>query len=94
MLLEKLVNLLHAVSILQNFENESTTSILPIAKDIVHPRYCAESDELTYWFPCHNEKRTIDNQTWHNGCYFGRGAIQSTRHVVDTPQASSNSLIH
>ncbi|PAV67874.1 hypothetical protein WR25_24124 [Diploscapter pachys] len=38
-------------------------------------RYCAESPELNYWYPCSNTT-TNSTVTPYTGCYFGRGAIQ------------------
>uniref|UniRef100_A0A0N5B6V3 Glyco_hydro_19_cat domain-containing protein n=1 Tax=Strongyloides papillosus TaxID=174720 RepID=A0A0N5B6V3_STREA len=40
-------------------------------------RYCADTSELSYFFPCNYDKDDLHkNVQYFKGCYFGRGSIQ------------------
>ncbi|VDO73317.1 unnamed protein product [Haemonchus placei] len=39
-------------------------------------RYCKRGIELDYWSPCNESTEIHAGQTYHRGCYFGRGALQ------------------
>ncbi|KAK6058978.1 chitinase class I, partial [Cooperia oncophora] len=39
-------------------------------------RYCKRGIELDFWSPCNESTEIHAGQTYHRGCYFGRGALQ------------------
>ncbi|ETN75531.1 chitinase class I [Necator americanus] len=39
-------------------------------------QYCKKDAVLDFWYPCNETVETHAGNTYHKGCYFGRGALQ------------------